>query len=317
MNEPMRIRLFGRCKVALPSPFEWSGQEATIDRATLEEIAFPAGSSADDAFRASWSQRLAKGVERGDLYPSRVLFDKELSTVGRVAEFQAIVPEADARRVPGEHVLEALIRGSKHALLVRYRWLAAPVGEEEDVSVIAAMRNARDRYDKIVESARFSPSPRPEADTFHLEHFALALRPFPPDAGTPVAESTRVSFVERARGLSFTVLTEEPFPEYHLGKKGRLAELARELKRREVGVETVHFGRRSVGTVRGDELIVHVRGRRELEFIWERSPPASYRGYDPDVRIEMRARDQNQEVARQVWDAALDSFEFLQKPTSP
>jgi hypothetical protein len=124
-------------------------------------------------------------------------------------------------------------------------------------------------------------------------------------------ESTLVVFQDEPRGMQMELTTEYPwFPDSE-GEPGLISGFAKALMESWSGVDVLRSERRSVAGMKGEEVIGQEEKRREINFTWARNREKSGTQYRPRLRIDMRARAEDRELAMAIWDAVLDSIRLL------
>ncbi len=314
MTEPRRHHLVGRLELDVPAAFQRMPQEARILGSAIEESDLPAGVTQDAAAEALWKERLAaaKAGETGD-HPFEFVRNEVLGSGVRVMELKERVPEQKKSYLPEKHVLEALVVGQGRAVVIQRRWMGDSPEAPDTPELREHRENAIGSFHHLIGGVRFlsgSASPVDRA-WYYLGGAALAVSHERVAAEEEENESTLVVFQDEPRGMQMELKTEYPwFPDSE-GEPGLISGFAKTLMESWSGVDVIRSERRSVAGMKGEEVIGQEEKRREINFTWARNREKSGTQYRPRLRIDMRARAEDRELAMAIWDAVLDSIRLL------
>jgi hypothetical protein len=124
-------------------------------------------------------------------------------------------------------------------------------------------------------------------------------------------ESTRIVFEDQSRTMQIELRTEYPWSPDSEGNPGLISGFVKALTEAWTGVDVIRSDKRKVAGLEGEEVVAYERKLDALDFTWARNREKSGAQYRPRLRLDMRARGTDREVAISIWDAILGSVRIL------
>jgi hypothetical protein len=129
--------------------------------------------------------------------------------------------------------------------------------------------------------------------------------------GADENESTYINLEDPSRRFIFSLRSAYPWSPDREGDRGLISGFVEAVLGLGAGYSSVRAVKRTVAGFGGEEAIIHDKERGTLAFTWARDPVRGTGGYSPNLRLDMRAPDEQREAALAVWDAILGSIRPL------
>jgi len=280
----------GRFSIALPPGMSRSDGECEMQLLTIRED--PLAPPFAEAWKAAWAGKLA-AIEAMKTQRSRPrhLYGEVLARRELEPRFALVAYHAD--NVKEAARFEAL-RGLDGVGL----WLRRP-GDVADLDAIAAaMLKVGKAYRPRTKDG---PPLEKEPQAFHLARGAVLL-PFEEQ------ESAHAIFRGGPHGAEVDLATGTVVKVERKGLFERFSESVITAGAAfGAGVSTVRSGKKEVGGLRGEELVLRDGEKGELAFIW-RYPGESESGARPEITLQMTAPQEPKREVMALWDALVASL---------
>ena len=296
-NDSTINQYIGRFRIQVPLSLKVANRSTTFRSTEITEQTWLEGVDHQKARQVSWDNRLAqiklRKAPRGHASP--LLLQQQL-VAGHWAYGALYYQDEDI--IDDEGNWEILVDYGTLGVWFKYRGLL----EAKD-----AMR------DWVLDIARayhpLSPTtPPPKENVFFLEHGYIAL-PYLEQ------EEAYARFEGHPLDVKFEITTTETHEVETSGPLERLAAALATNFAPGVSVDRIRGGRRTAAGLNGEEIVLKMTNddkRSTLRFGWEYNGKVNS-GTEPEIHIEMEAKDGRLDEKLKLWDALLNSFKPVAK----
>lgn len=290
---PMISHYIGRFMIQVPQSMNVVHRSASLRHRELRDLPWATGAVSEVLRKEIWMSRV-KEIEK--LPPPEgkgraLIEEREMTDPAGFTQAVLYFGDSDA----GDRVFSEMLAARKLSGL----WIKS-IGVETKVQKmmeqnadIARAYHSRDPADAGL-----------KANGFYLEHGYILL-PYRSQ------EEAYARFEGHPLGLKLRIQTNETHEDepHDEGLLGRLAATLATGMAAGVDVEKIRAGKRVVGGLKGEETVLRAKtaGKTDLSFIW-RFAGKKDSGDQPEILIEIEAKDGQLDEKLKLWDAVLNSF---------
>ena len=291
-NELMVTHSIGRFIIQVPQSMTVAHRSSRLRHRDLAEVNWPSNVPHEKAQTGAWQMRLAdiQKMPPPKDKPSALIEQREINKSQPSIRSIRYFGDSDEEEINWD----TLVAVGSAGLWIKSRGMVEYTDEilGHDLDIARAY-HALDPADV-----------GPKAKGFYLEHGYISL-PYRSQ------EEAYARFEGHPLGLKLRVQTNETHEDepHDEGLLGRLAATLASSMAAGVDVEKIRAGKRVVGGLKGEETVLRAKtkDKTDLSFIW-RFAGKKDSGEQPEILIEIEAKDGQLDEKLKLWDAVLNSF---------